>query len=109
VTSKRAPSHPIPDTEESTTNLADSVFVPLDGYTICQWHRLPDGKGSPEAICLNLATTAAFIVKTAHDLMNKHVDPNAQVDMVLRVKSREEANRLINVLTMHADEVWPVQ
>ena len=106
---KRSPSHPIPEMETEPTNLADSVFLPLEGYTVSQWHRLPDGKGSPEAIALSMTTTAEFIVATASQIVKMGATHKTEIAMVLRIKSRKEANRLINVLTLHADEVWPVQ
>ena len=109
MSGKRSPSHPIPDTKTAVSNLRDYVFLPLEGYTVSQWHPLPDGKGRPEAIVLQLATTVEWLAKTTYALINKNPNPKMRVDMVLRIKSREEANRLINILTTHADEVWPVQ
>lgn len=82
-------SHPIPPATEKIENLADRPLPLLArGYEVREWHRLPNGEGKPEAIVFVLNLTGESV----------HV----------RIKSRLEANRLIQILERHRDHVWPV-
>lgn len=88
------PTHPVPDEEFSGKNLKDvAAMLVCDGYGVFEWTPEPDGKGKPEMICL--------VLELGADL------DGAQI--VLRIKSRPEANRLIEILQRHRDGVWPVE
>lgn len=86
-------SHPIPPPRNKPENLADRPLPLLaSGYEVCEWHRLPNGEGKPEAIVLVLNLAGELDGASIH----------------MAIKSRLEANRLIQVLERHRDSVWPV-
>ena len=86
------PTHPVPDEEFLGENLEDLNVIACDAYSVCEWTPEKDGRGKPEMVC--------FVLHLGADL------DGAQV--VVRIKSRPEANRLINILRRHRDGVWPL-
>ncbi len=87
------PTHSIPDEKFSGRNLSDvPAMLVLDGYEVCEWTSERDGKGDPEMVCLVMHLGAEL----------------DGTQIVLRIKSRAEANRLIEVLRRHRDGVWPL-
>lgn len=78
-------THPLPDAQP----MGKPIFAPLTlGYDVGAWCPTPDGSGKPEAVAMSI-----------------HVDGGLEV--LLRLKSRAEVNRLVAVLLRHADDVWP--
>lgn len=67
-------------------------IVEAGGYTIAQWSPDEDHRGGPTQIHVML--DMSFAGPKAH--------------LALRLKSREAVTTLIDVLTQHRDEVWPV-
>lgn len=67
----------------------DYAIIPIDGYEVGSWCRLPDGQGRPEAVVLEL-----------------HI-PGTKAKIGMRFKSRRAAKELIDTLTFHMNDVWP--
>lgn len=82
----------IPPTKFSGKNMSDyAALFEVESYGVGQWTPEPDGKGTPEALIL-------------------HFDLGRQlqgVTFAIRLKSKAEVNRLIEILQLHRDEVWP--
>lgn len=89
----RGPSHPIPPASDGPPkNLKDIPhIIPTSGYGVFEWCPQDDGKGKPEAVIIVLQLAGRL--------------DGAEVHM--RIKSRKEANRLLEVLERHIDNVWP--
>lgn len=88
----RGRTHPIPEAKDGFLNCRDiATFIPVAGYSVAEWYRLPNGQGKPEAVCVRLMLADAL----------------DGAEVVMRIKSREEFNRLIEVLERHRDNVWP--
>ena len=67
----------------------DYEVVPIKGYEVGSWCPLPDGKGKPEMVVIELMV------------------PGAPAPMLLRLKSRRAAEEMIGALTFHMNDVWP--
>lgn len=87
------PTHPIPPMESAPGPVGD---VPLisEGYSVLEWHPTPDGSGP--------ATAVIFAHHCA--LLG---DPPLKIDVLTRLKSPGELDRLIAVLERHRLSVWP--
>lgn len=87
-------SHPIPPMEDGPVRKMKDIplFIPAGGYGIAEWHSNPDASGKPEALLLRL-------------LLEGPLDGS---EVIMRIKSREETNRLIKLLERHRDNVWPL-
>ena len=85
-------SHPLPPESFIGRNMdAIPLLLPVGGYCVAEWTPERDGKGTPTMVwlCLELAGRADG------------------AEVVLRIKSRLEMNRLIKALERHRDGVWP--
>lgn len=86
----------IPDSEFSGKNLSDyEAFFEVKEYGVGEWTPQRDGKGKPEALILH------FDVEL--NLGKSHI-----VTFGIRLKSRQETQRLIAILQRHCDSVWPL-
>lgn len=84
---------PIPPAKMIGKNLRDiPVYLECTGYTVAEWTPLPNGQGKPTAVVISLK-------------MGGRLDG---VELGMRIKSRAECNRLIEVLKRHRDGVWPL-
>jgi hypothetical protein len=85
-------AHPIPPPEPNPRNLEDiPVKLPVRGYSVCEWTPEKDGKGKVEQVHLVLHLAGSL----------------DGAEVIMRIKSRLEINRLIQVLERHRDGVWP--
>ena len=66
------------------------LFIPAGGYGVAEWHPSDDGSGRPEAILFRLLLAG----------------PLDGGEVILRIKSRAEVNRMIGILQRHRDGVW---
>lgn len=82
-------SHPIPDAEYNIENLEGLKVVPVDGYGVYEWHPDKDGEGKPTMVFLNMKI--------------------GDVQICIRLKSKGELLRLVEMLKRHGDNVWPEQ
>lgn len=85
-------SHPIPPATFSGRNLSDMQLILSNGYDVTEWTPQKNGEGQPEAVCLVLHFGG----------------PLDGAGIVMRIKSRLECNRLIQILERHRDGVWPM-
>lgn len=84
-------THPIPEPEFSGKNLRDiPMFLEVQAYHVAEWTPEPDGKGKPEAVIMQFDLGKAF----------------DGVSFGVRLKSRNEVNRLIAILGQYRDSVW---
>lgn len=63
----------------------------VESYTVGSWCPTPDGTGRPVAVALSLQ------VRLAGEL----------VDLVVRLKSPERVDQMIQALLRHKRDVWP--
>ncbi len=85
-------SHPIPPPDPRVKNTRDiPAALICAGYSVNEWHPLPNGEGP--------ATEVHVMLHLGGDLDGAHI--------VMRIKSRLECNRLIQILERHRDGVWP--
>ena len=84
--------HPVPPPHDGPVRALKDVpmFIPANGYGVAEWHPSPDGSGRPEALLLRLLLAG----------------PLDGGEVIMRIKSRAEVNRLIAVLERHRDGVW---
>lgn len=68
------------------------LLLPVAGYGVAEWHPTLDGSGKPTALLLRLQLAGG----------------NDGAEVVMRITSRAETNRLIAILERHRDNVWPV-
>lgn len=79
----------LPPVNENIQNTAGMPAIEIDRYEVREWHPLPDGKGKP--------TQVHFL------LYLKGLEP----PLVIRLKSKDAADTLIESLTRHRLAVWP--
>jgi hypothetical protein len=87
-----ATDHPAFRRTHDVTNAADHMYLPCDGFTVSEWHPLPNGEGKPTMVCI--------IIKPADELGL----PDCR--FVLRMKSKEACQAMIDVLADHRNNVW---
>lgn len=64
----------------------------INSYTVGDWCPTPDGSGPAEAVALSL---------------DINLKPDLRCDLVLRLKSPEAVDTLIQSLLRHKRSVWP--
>lgn len=80
--------YPLPEPDRRVRP-AVAVRLPITGYEVAEWNPSPDGTAPPEQVHL--------IFYLGNDLP----------PLVARLKSAEETDRLIALLTRHRLNVWP--
>ena len=83
----------LPPERFSGKNLRDiPAIIPTDGYAVYEWVPGDDGKGTPEQMHLGLRLSEEF----------------DGAEIILRIKSKREADRLIAALTRCRDGIWKI-
>lgn len=63
----------------------------VESFTVGSWCPTPDGSGKPVAVAISLRVTIADI----------------PMDLVMRIKSPMEVDRIVQMLLRHKRDVWP--
>ena len=79
--------HPAFEARDAVEKLAGQQFFAVKGFHISEWHPLPDGEGRP--------TQVHLVVQATDD-----------INFVLRLKSKEACDGLIETLRRHRNNVW---
>lgn len=76
-------------------NLEDEArtLVPVEGIEVCEWHPLRDGEGTPTQVHMRIVPGEGSL-----DIFT----------FVVRLKSKDACDRLIEALQLHRDNVFGV-
>lgn len=72
----------------STSNPHPLVGPEIESFTVGSWCPTPDGSGKPEAVAISIMVKGLG-------------------DVVMRIKSPMEVDRIIQMLLRHKRDVWP--
>ena len=78
----------LPDPNRIPENLDNVKVIPVKEYMVASWCQMPEGKGQPTQVHLVLKTSA-------------------ELPIVLRLKSKDAVDILIEALERHRNDVWP--
>jgi len=66
---------------------------PIESFSVGSWCPTPDGRGKPTAVCISVKA------KLYRELPS--------MDIVIRIKSPMELDRVVQMLLRHKRDVWP--
>jgi hypothetical protein len=94
VNKKRHPAFVrINETKNYADEFAGSAVMPCKGWEIVEWHPLPDAQGDPTQV---------------HIIITPGEGPLDEFKFILRLKSKDACDGMIEALQRHRNNVWGV-